>query len=221
LLVKLEHKLMEAEKFWDFLATNYDAGEGDPAERQDLLIIHKYLQPGDIVMEYGCGTGMLAMVLAGRVKAFHAIDISSKMVAAAERKAAAGNIHNIHFAHTTIFEARYPKESFDVVMAFNILHLLEDAQPAVKRINELLKPGGLFISSTPCLGEKKAVVNSLLSPLFIVPGKLGIIPKVNLFRISELEDMLSQANFQVVETKKFVGGLTDYLIVARKMEITR
>lgn len=209
---------MKAEKFWDLLAANYDAGEGDPSQREDLQIIQKYLRPGDIVLEYACGTGTLAIQVTGWVKEVHGIDISGKMVATAERKAAAHHIENIHFVHTTIFEARYPNESFDVVMAFNIFHLLEDAPMAVKRIYELLKPGGVLISSTPCLGEKRSFVNSLLSPLFMVPSKMRIIPYVKIFKAPELEDLLARGNFQMVETKKIVGGITDYLIVARKID---
>ena len=209
---------MKAEKFWDFLAANYDAGEGDPSEREDLEIIQKYLQREDRVLEYACGTGTLAIELAGRVNEYHAIDISSKMLAAAERKAEERKVKNIHFAHTTIYEAGYPIESFAVVMSFNILHLLQDTREAVLRINQLLKPGGLFISSTPCLGEKKSFVNHLLSPLFLVPSKIGIIPSVRLFKISELEDLVTHGKFQIVETKKFIGGLTDYFIVARKTD---
>lgn len=208
--------ILKAEKFWDLLSATYDAEEGDPAKREDLELMHRYLQPDDTVLELACGTGTLAIQIAGWVKEIHAIDISGKMVAAAERKAAERKVENIHFAHTTIFEARYPEGSFDVVMAFNILHLLENAQMAVARINELLKPGGVYISSTPCLGEKKAVVNHLLSPLFMVPSRMGIIPYVKLFRISELEGLITQGNFQIAETKKFTGGLTDYFIVARK-----
>lgn len=206
------------EKFWDFLAKNYDVGEGDPSKREDLEIIHKYLQPEDAVLEFACGTGTLAIHIAGWVKEMHAIDVSGEMIARAERKAAEHRINNIHFAHTTIYEARYPNESFEVVMAFNILHLLKDAKEAVQRIIQLLKPGGYFISSTPCLGEKKSFVNHLLSPIFIVPSRIGIIPYINLFKTKELEDILAHENFKKVETKKFTNGLTDYLIVARKLE---
>jgi 2-polyprenyl-3-methyl-5-hydroxy-6-metoxy-1,4-benzoquinol methylase len=206
------------EKFWDFLAKNYDVGEGDPSKRKDLEIIHKYLQPEDAVLEFACGTGTLAIHIAGWVKEMHAIDVSGEMIARAERKAAEHMINNIHFAHTTIYEARYPDESFDVVMAFNILHLLKDAREAVQRIIQLLKPGGYFVSSTPCLGEKKSFVNHLLSPIFIVPSRIGIIPYINLFKTKELEDILAHENFQKIETKKFTNGLTDYLIVARKLE---
>ena len=208
---------MKAEKFWDFLAPNYEAGDGDPSEREDLEIIYKYLHPEDSVLELACGPGTLAIYLAGRVKEIHAIDISGKMIARAERKAAEQKVNNIHFAHTTIYEAGYPNNSFNVVMAFNILHLLKDAQETVQRINQLLKPGGVFISSTPCLAEKKSVINHLLTPFVKVPSKIGIIPYVKMFRIAELEELLTNGNFQIVETKKFIDGMTDYLVLARRL----
>jgi hypothetical protein len=37
-----------------------------------------------------------------------------------------------------------------------------------------------------------------------------------MFKTNELEDLLARGNFQIVETKKIIHGLTDYLIVARK-----
>lgn len=209
---------MKPEKFWDFLAPNFDVNEGDPAQRQDLKIIQRYLHPDDLVLEYACGTGTLALHLAGWVKEIHGIDISGKMIAAAQRKAAERMLTNTRFTHTTIDRAGYPGQSFDVVLAFNILHMLEDAPAAVGRIYDLLKPGGVFISSTPCLGEKRSMVNSLLSPLFMVPSRLGIIPYVKVFKASELEDLLTRGNFQIIEAEKFVGGLTEYLIIARKIE---
>jgi len=209
---------MKAEKFWDLLSTNYDAGEGDPSGRQDLEIIHKYLQPEAAVLEYACGTGTLAIHVAGWVKEIHGIDISGKMVSTAKRKAAEQKVQNIHFTHTTIFEASYAEESFDVVMAFNILHLLANAREAIQRINRLLKPGGIFISSTPCLGEKKSTVNHLLTPLVLIPSRVGIIPYVQFYKIPELEKILAQTRFQIVETKIFTDGLSDYLIVARKID---
>jgi len=212
---------MKPEKFWDFLAKNYDQGEGDPSEREDLEIIQKYLNPDDTVLEYACGTGTLAIHIAGWVKEIHAIDISGKMVAAAERKAAERKVTNIHFARTTIFEASYPKESFNVVMAFNILHLLEDAQAAVEKINELLKPGGVFISSTACAGEKTTVSGSVLVSVLQAASKIGIIPPVRILKAGELENVLAQGNFQIVGTKKFVEGIpgiSSYFIVSRKID---
>ncbi len=60
--------------------------------------MHQYLQPEDTVLELACGTGTLAIQIAGWVKEIQAIDISGKMVAAAEHKAAERAVTNIHFA---------------------------------------------------------------------------------------------------------------------------
>jgi 2-polyprenyl-3-methyl-5-hydroxy-6-metoxy-1,4-benzoquinol methylase len=206
------------EKFWDFLAKNFDQGEGNPADREDIPIIQKYLRPSDVVLDYACGTGTLSIEIANHVKEICAVDISSKMLAVAQSKAARRKIENIHFEHTTLFDTKFQQASFDVVLAFNILHLLEDARQAVQRINELLKPGGLFISNTPCLGEEKTFINRLLFPLIMASSKIGVIPYVRVFKTFELEHCLADGNFQMAEVKKFSGGIFDYFIVARKID---
>jgi 2-polyprenyl-3-methyl-5-hydroxy-6-metoxy-1,4-benzoquinol methylase len=134
------------------------------------------------------------------VKEIHGIDISSKMIEAAKGKADERKIENIDFAQATIFDERYRRESFDVILALNIMHLVEDTQKVMQRINELLKPGGLIISSTACLGEKKTFLSILLSiPIFLLI-KIGIPPYLRSFKIPELEDSITKENFQIVET---------------------
>jgi 2-polyprenyl-3-methyl-5-hydroxy-6-metoxy-1,4-benzoquinol methylase len=211
--------MKRTEKFWDFLAKNYDRGGDDPSGRQDLDIIEKYLASGDTLLELACGTGTLSIAIAGQVKEIHAIDISSKMIALAQSKAAGHHIENIHFVHTTLYDDRYKPESFDVVMAFNILHLLEDLQPALQRINELLKSGAIFISTTPCLDGKMIFANRLLMPLLRLSSKTGLIPHVNFFNTPELEGFIANANFQILETRDFYNGNTDHFVVARKIDL--
>ena len=67
------------------------------------------------------------------------------MIEAARAKAVERKIENIDFAQATLFDERFERGFFDVVLAFNILHLLKHNQQAIGRITELLKPGGLFI----------------------------------------------------------------------------
>ena len=46
------------------------------------------------------------------------------------------------------------RESFyDVIMALNLLHLLEDPAAAVTAACRGLKPGGVFVTSTACIGD--------------------------------------------------------------------
>ena len=144
----------KTEKFWDKVSNKFDkrSQKIDQTEIKTLENTKKYLNVNDIVLDYGCAIGTMAIEIADNVKKIHGIDISPKMIDAAKRKAAERKIENIHFAQSTIFDERYKRESFDVILAFNILHFLEDTQKVMTRINELLKPKGLIISVTPCLG---------------------------------------------------------------------
>ena len=208
----------KTEKFWDKVSNKFDkrSQKIDQTEIKTLENTKKYLNVNDIVLDYGCAIGTMAIEIADNVKKIHGIDISPKMIDAAKRKAAERKIENIHFAQSTIFDERYKRESFDVILAFNILHFLEDTQKVMTRINELLKPKGLIISVTPCLGEKKSFINILIFLLVFLQTKMGIIPYIRFFRISEFEDSIANANFQIVETESLHSPWEQYFIVAMK-----
>jgi 2-polyprenyl-3-methyl-5-hydroxy-6-metoxy-1,4-benzoquinol methylase len=208
----------KSEKFWDKQSNNFEkkSKKIDQTEIRTLENTKKYLNVGDTVLDYGCAIGTMAFELADHAKKIHGIDISSKMIDAARKKAAERNIENIDFAHATLFDERYKKESFDVILAFNILHFLEDTQKVMKRINELLKPGGLIISVTPCLGEKKSFINSLIFLLVFLQTKLGMVPHMRFFKISEFEDLITNGNFQIVETESLHSIAEQYFIAAKK-----
>ena len=111
------------------------------------------------------------------------------MIEAAKRGAVERKIENVDFAYTTIFDERYKKESFDVIMAFGILHVLDDAQQAIQRITELLKSGGFFISTTPCLKEKMALTNKFQLYFYLLLIKIGLLPNI-LSRFTAYEFLL-------------------------------
>lgn len=210
---------MKPEKFWDLMSNNLDKTE----KRLEQIFIKvlkntkKYLKEQDVVLDYGCGTGLICNEIAGNVKKIYAIDISSKMLDIAKRKAVDRNIENVDFAQTDIFDARYKRESFDVILAFGILHLLVDNNRVIQRINELLKPGGLFISSTPCLGEKMAFLTKIQFYPYLLLYKLGLIPSMKRFKISEIDDLIAAGNLQMVENEKIYYTFTGYFNVAKKI----
>jgi 2-polyprenyl-3-methyl-5-hydroxy-6-metoxy-1,4-benzoquinol methylase len=211
-------EMIKPEKFWDMLANNLDKTE----KRLEQIYIKvlqntkKHLNVSDIVLDYACGTGLICNVIADKVKKIYAIDISSKMLAAAKRKAIEHKIENIDFIQTTIFDERYKKESFDVILAFGILHLLEDDTEIVLRITELLKPGGLFISSTPCLGEKMTLLTKFqFYPVFLL-SKFGLIPTMKMYKVPELRDIIGSGNLQIIETEILFNRLSAYFAVAKK-----
>ena len=196
--------------FWDRLANNFDEQEGQYKHTHLKTVenVTKYLNANDLVLDYGCATGKTACEIAGQVKEVRGIDFSSKMIAAAKRNAAERKIQNTDFTQATIFDQRLKQESFDVILAFGILHLLKDPSQAIQRINKLLKPGGWFVSSTACMGDDETIPTVINNILFI-PSRIGIFPYLRFLKISELEHSITHGKFQIVETETLTFGPTD------------
>ena len=203
----------KAEKFWDKQADNFDPQDGDYGETfaKSLDLTKPHLKKDDVVMDYACGTGRMSIAVADFVQEIEGIDISSKMIEIAQNKANQQELDNVTFAHATIFDEQLLSESFDVVLAFNILHLLDDAPNVVQQIHGLLKPGGLFISATACLGEY-----GLLAVFLRLVSKLGVVPYINKLNSSQVEALMTERGFQIIETAVLSSSPTEYFVVAKK-----
>ena len=206
--------MSKSEKFWDRSAKEYETKEikWEKIYNKAVENTKKYLNSNHILLDYACGAGVITAQIASCVKETLAIDISSKMLDVAKRMVDEHKIKNVTFLKTTIFDERYEKESFDVITAFNILHLLEDVQQVIGKINELLKLDGLFISETPCLRERGSFVGWSLKFL----SKLKIVPYVNSLKFSDIENLIKEGNFQIIEKEDLDQKQTNYFIVAKK-----
>ena len=106
---------------------------------------------------------------------------------------------------------------FDAVLAFNLLHLIDDQKGAIERAHALLKPGGYFISKSVCKPGKglpwKMKLMMLALPL---AQRLGKAPFVKFSEIAELEAMITDTGFEIVETGNFPAQPPSRYVVARK-----
>ncbi len=207
----------KSEKFWDKRAVKYDKDEKDWSQTYNKAVENtkKYLNNDDTLLDFGCGSGILTLRFTDLVKEIHAIDISSKIIEAAKERAKGNNIENISYVQTTIFDERYKKESFNVVLAYNILHLVEDIQRTIQRIYEILKPGGMFISETVCLREKK----SFSSKLIVFISKTKLVPPVENLKSTDLENMIIDCGFEIIETEILGQSVPNYFVVAKKIGV--
>ena len=182
-------------KFWDNIAERYSKQPiaDEAAYQKKLQVTRQYFQPDMEVLEFGCGTGSTAILHAPYVKQIQAIDISSKMIEIAQDKAEAAKIKNITFQQSTIETFNASDQSFDIVLGLSILHLLEDKEGMIAKIHKMLKPGGLFITSTACLGDTMGWFR------FIAPigHFLGLLPLVKVFTVKDLEESLTNGSFEI------------------------
>ena len=145
------------------------------------------------VLEIGCGTGSTAIVHAPYVKHIRAIDFSQKMIDIAQTRAAAQTINNITFERASIEELNIPDQSYDMVLGLSVLHLLEEKEAVMAKVYALLKPGGLFVTSTACLRDTMAWFR-WIAPI----GKfLGFFPLVKAFTEQDLAESLTDARFEL------------------------
>ncbi|WP_346320913.1 class I SAM-dependent methyltransferase [Chitinophaga sp. YIM B06452] len=202
-----------SEKFWNNNAGGYDKEEMKDRDGRIRILdkTRKYLRQEGNVLDYGCATGIVANAIAGEVNGITGIDISPEMIRVARQSAGELNIRNVTYACSTIFDEKLKAGSFDVILAVYLLHLLEDMPGALARIHELLKPGGLFISVTPCLGKR-----SLAGMGLLLASKLGLIPGMKLFDLPGLEQSITGADFKILETDCLQRKGQQYFIAAEK-----
>jgi len=202
-------------KFWDKIAKRYSKRPvADEASYQEKLrVTRTYFRPDTEVLEFGCGTGSTAINHSPYVRHIHAIDISSKMIEIAQAKADEGNVSNVTFEQSTIEGVSVSDQSLDAVLGLSILHLLENKEGAIEKVHRMLKPGGVFVTSTTCLGDSLKFFK-LIAPV----GKfLGLMPLVRVFTTGELVASLTDAGFEI-DHQWQPGKGEAMFIVAKKAE---
>ena len=204
---------MKASKeFWDKSAPRYAKSpvRDEETYRKKLAITQGYFRPDWSVLEFGCGTGSTALVHAPYVKEILATDISGKMLDIATQKARDAGVENVRFQQGTMETLALEAETFDAVLGLNILHLLENPETAIARVHELLKPGGVFVSSTALVGELMVLWRLLIPAMQAV----GLAPFVNRFSRQSLVTILTNAGFSI--DYEWQPGKSSVFLVARK-----
>jgi SAM-dependent methyltransferase len=123
-------------------------------ERKDRRIeaLCSYLILAELqVLEIGCGTGLLSLLVAPYVRSLTAVDTSKGMVSALEAKLAAQSISNVKPVCVMLENPDDPKiqdhpsaapKRFDLVISHLVLHHIPTLSDILATMYGTLKPGG-------------------------------------------------------------------------------
>ncbi|WIO73499.1 class I SAM-dependent methyltransferase [Porticoccaceae bacterium LTM1] len=205
--------MKDSKTFWDKKAEKYSRSpiKDQATYQKKLEITQDYLNSDSQLLEFGCGSGGTAIYHAPFVKHVVATDISGKMIEIAKQKAFEAGVGNVHFQQGTLDSLDVQDESFDTVLGLNVLHLLDDVDGAIQKVYQLLKKGGVFVSSTSLIGEVNRGFRWLISAMQL----LGMAPYVSRFTKDQLIAKLKAAGFCV--EREWRSSSESVFIVARKI----
>jgi ubiquinone/menaquinone biosynthesis C-methylase UbiE len=137
---------------------------------RDKVLQFAHLEPGESVLDVGCGTGTLAIAAKRRVGPMgpvYGVDASSEMIAGAEKKAKKAG-EEVLFSKGLAEELPFPDEQFDAVLSTVMLHHLPQKARlrCAQEIRRVLKPSGrvLLVDFEGFSDEKRSFLSHFHRP---------------------------------------------------------
>ena len=141
--------------FWDKVSGVYDLFENiynKSVYQSTGESVAKYIKNTDRVLECACGTGAISIFIAPVCKELLATDYSVGMLKQAKKKLK--NYDNIEYKMVDITDIEAEDNTFDVVVAGNVIHLLPDPQRAMRELTRVCKDGGRLVIPTYINGDE-------------------------------------------------------------------
>ena len=141
--------------FWDKVSGVYDLFENiynKSVYQSTGESVAKYIKNTDRVLECACGTGAISIFIAPVCKELIVSDYSVGMLKQSKKKLK--NYDNIDYRRVDITDIEAEDNSFDVVVAGNVIHLLPDPQRAMNELTRVCKDGGRLVIPTYINGDE-------------------------------------------------------------------
>lgn len=143
--------------FWDKVAPVYNLFENiynGKVNKEMCNKVASFIDSDDCVLECACGAGMISMVIAQKAKTLIATDYSKSMLN--QTKKNCSKYSNVKFESSNIMDLKYESNSFDKVVAGNVIHLLDEPYEAIEELLRVCKIGGKVIIPTYVNNKEKS-----------------------------------------------------------------
>lgn len=203
-------------KFWNKKAEGYAKSKiaDEETYHKKLAETQEYFNPDMQVLEFGCGTGTTAVHHAPHVAHITATDIAENMLEIGKQRAEEAGVENITFKCGALRDLGSEAESYDAVLGLNILHLVDDRKAELEEVARVLKPGGIFVSSTVCCSRSILRFITLLIPI----GKLfGLLPDFYVIDEDEYIQEIKDAGFEIASHWHHGKDNISVFVIAKKI----
>ena len=198
--------------FWDRVAFVYDIFANiinKKVHKKLKEIVANEITKEDDVLECACGTGMLTKVVAPKSKSIIATDFSSKMLKRAKKKCKKFN--NVEFKNANIMKLEFDDNSFDIVIAANVIHLLDDPIKAINELDRVCKENGKIIIPTYMNKDDNGNTSGFAKRI----GKAGANFKRQ-FTYDSYKDFFNEIGYKNVEYKMINGRVPCCVALIKK-----
>jgi ubiquinone/menaquinone biosynthesis C-methylase UbiE len=174
-------------------------------------IANDYVSEGTRVLEIGCGTGTLTLMMAERGAIVTGIDASPRMLAEAEKKAKDANLEErvtFHYMDAALIGERFPTSFFDLIVSTLVFSELplDDQRFVLEACQKLLAPNGRLLIADEVIPAKS--VTRLLFYLVRLPLVLvtWLITRTTTNSLRNFDSILTRVGYHTDTAVSYLGG---------------
>lgn len=195
------------------------------------------LEPGEVVLDLGCGGGIDVLLSARRVGSTgraYGLDMTDEMLDLARANAARAGATNVEFLKGTIEAIPLPDASVDVIISNCVINLSADKAAVLREAYRVLRPGGRFAVSDIVAREglpedlrhsmelwAGCIAGALTETEFLrLLAEAGFvaatIERTRVYSVSDAREALAAAGLDPARAEEFEGALASAFIRATR-----
>lgn len=201
-------------KFWNKRAHSFDKSDDPTKEVRQATYarIRSVLDPSFKILEFGCATGSLSLQFARDVQEIYGVDISDEMISIAKSKVKASNLSHVYFAQGTEHDIPWQDKLFEIILAFYVLHLVENPEACIKKLASRLDQSGTIIIELPCLADANWIKRKTIKLFTRIMG----LPIIHSFKAEDIIQMFERVGLEITEKEIFHDKIPRLFLMAKK-----